>query len=198
MSPGILIIFSIILFWTYYTSYTNIDLVHSFTGNSFKFDFGATEESKSPPSDRRSDVKSNGILFPSFSLLTVAYHSCLHTSRHYSSPPLEQHSLPRRGIFTSHSLQLKDIFKYGAGGNFNFPYSLLATLTISNMAPEGIYIFPKHSWQHCLFQKWRRREIFPYSLLVTVGNFHSSQLATLTFSNLSPEGGSHVTGEVGG
>ena len=79
-------------------------------------------------------------------------------------PTLEQQSLRRRGIFTSHSWQLWDIFtthswlhenfKYGAGGKFslltvgntdyfkyepegNFPYSQLAKLTISNMAPEG-------------------------------------------------------------
>ena len=27
--------------------------------------------------------------------------------------------------------------KYGAGGNLHFPYSQLATLNISNMAPQG-------------------------------------------------------------
>jgi len=120
---------------------------------------------------------------------------------------MKQQSLRRRGIVTSHSWYLWDIFtyhswlhhfhlsqlatltfqiwrrrefnfslltfgntnyfKYGAGGKLNFPYSQLATLTISKMAPEGN---------------------FPYSQLATVGHFHSSQLATLTFSNLAPEG----------
>ena len=129
MSPGILIIFSIILFWTYYTSYTNIDLVHSFTGNSFKFDFGATEESKSPPSDRRSDVKSNGILFPSFSLLTVGYHSSFHTSRHYFSPRWSNNLFAEEkfslltvgncGTFSLLTVGNTDNFKYGAGENFS-------------------------------------------------------------------------------
>ena len=104
--------FSIILFLTYHTSYTNFDLVHSFTGFSFKFKFGATQESKSPPSDRRSAVKLNGVLFPSFSLLTVAYRPSLHTSRHYSSHTRWSNilSLPRRGIFTAHSLLFSAIF----------------------------------------------------------------------------------------
>jgi len=115
------------------------------TFHSFKFEYGALArsqgESMSPPSDRRCDVKPNGILFPSF----------------FPTP-------------------------------CHFHYLQLAALTISNMAPEGIYIFPTHSWQHRIFQIWRRREIFPYSQLARVGHFHSSQLATLIFSNLAPEG----------
>ena len=71
-----------------------------------------------PPSDWRSVVKLNGILFPSFTLLTVAYRPSLHTSRHNSSHThTHTHtrwsnilSLPRRGIFTAHSLLFSAIF----------------------------------------------------------------------------------------
>ena len=155
MSQGILILFSIILFWTYHTSYTNFDLVHSFTGNSFKIDFGAPEVSKSSPSDRRSGVKRNGILFPSFSLLTVGYRSSLPTSLHYFSPRWSNNlfaggELPlltvgNYGTFSLLTVGYTDNFKYGAGGK----------------------IFPTQCWEHCLFQIWRRREFFS---LLTVGN----------------------------
>ena len=133
----------------------------------------AQGESMSPPSDRKSGVKRNGIMFPSFFLLTVGYHSSFHT--HYtifphvgatiSSPEGNFHSLTvgKYGTFSLLTVGYTNNFKYGAGGNF--PYSKLATLTISNMAPEG--------------------------------NFPYSQLATLTISNMAPEGG-HVTGEVEG
>jgi len=79
-------------------------------------------------------------------------------------PTLEQQSLRQGefslltvgndGTFSLLTVGYTDIFKYGTGRNF--PYSKLATLTISNMAPEG--------------------------------NFPYSQLATLTISNMAPEG----------
>jgi hypothetical protein len=139
----------------------------------------------SPPSDRRSAVKLNGILFPSFSLLTVAYRPSLHTSRHYSSHThTHTHtrwsnilSLPRRGIFTAHSLLFSAIFTAHIWQHWQFQIwrrreikvSLL-TVGSTNFFKYGAggKFFPTHWWQHWLFQTWR------------------------------PRGGSHVTGEVEG
>jgi len=47
----------IIFFWTYHTSYTDVDLDHSFTGNNFKFKYGARGEQVSR--DRRSGGSTN-------------------------------------------------------------------------------------------------------------------------------------------
>ena len=100
------------------------------------------------PSDRRSGVKHNGILFPSFSLLTVGYHSSFHTSLHYFSPRWSNK------VFAGREFSLLTVGNYGT-------FSLLTVGYTDNlnMAPEGI--FPTQSWQHWLFQIWRRREIFP-------------------------------------
>ena len=92
----------------------------------FQIQFWRARGEQVSPSDRRSGVKLNGILFPSFSLLTVGYRSSFHTSRHYFSPRWSKQSLRWReislltvgngGTFSLLTVGNTDNFKYGFGG----------------------------------------------------------------------------------
>jgi len=83
--------------------------------------------------------------FPPFSyslsatILLFIHHYTIfpHVGATISSPEGNFHSLTvgNYGTFSLLTVGYTDNFKYGAGGNF--PYSKLATLTISNMAPEN-------------------------------------------------------------
>ena len=131
--------------------------------------------------------------FPSFfSLLTVVYHPIFHvTHTHTHAYILEGENFHSSQFATFgtffHCSQLAAMTNFQIRRRREitfFHYSHLATLSISNLAPEGKVNFPYY-----------QMAALSFSNIATEGNFSHggkffpySTLATLTFSNLPPEG----------